>query len=134
VQTIFVYGTLKQGEVRAPLWPHPPQRIEAATTRGRLYDLGPYPAMVEGDDLIAGELWHIAPEHLEETLTTLDRIECCNQGGVDLYVRKTIACRTLDGGEERQAHTYLYSDEAVLRRFPAVSPDGDGLVRWSKRA
>ena len=42
VTAFFVYGTLQQGEVRAPRWPYKPLRIEPAETTGALYDLGPY--------------------------------------------------------------------------------------------
>src|SRR5687768_17088800 len=54
ISAVFVYGTLKQGDVRAHLWPRPPQSIEPAVIRGRMHDLGPYPALVDGGDPIAG--------------------------------------------------------------------------------
>src|SRR5438093_3247250 len=44
---VFVYGTLKRGEERARCWPRSPERVVPATTQGRLYDLGTYPALVQ---------------------------------------------------------------------------------------
>lgn len=52
---IFVYGTLKRGEEREAMWPRWPVRVEAATTLGILYDIGPYPALAAGDDVVEGE-------------------------------------------------------------------------------
>jgi gamma-glutamylcyclotransferase (GGCT)/AIG2-like uncharacterized protein YtfP len=77
---IFVYGTLQRGQVRERCWPRPALRVEPATVRGWLFDLGPYPALVvpaagEVADTIAGELWHVAADDLEVTLAALDRIE-----------------------------------------------------------
>ena len=47
------------------MWPRPVVKIERATAQGRLYDLGAYPAMVEGADTIDGELWHVAAEDVD---------------------------------------------------------------------
>jgi gamma-glutamylcyclotransferase (GGCT)/AIG2-like uncharacterized protein YtfP len=53
---VFVYGTLQRGGVRERCWPRKPIYVEVARVRGALYDLGPYPALVEGSDFVAGEL------------------------------------------------------------------------------
>ena len=47
------------------MWPRPAVKIERTTSQGRLYDLGAYPAMVEGADTIDGELWHVAAEDVD---------------------------------------------------------------------
>jgi gamma-glutamylcyclotransferase (GGCT)/AIG2-like uncharacterized protein YtfP len=126
---IFVYGTLKRGEERDPLWPRRPRLVQWATTRGRLYDLGPYPALVAGDDLVLGELWHVEPEVLELTLKALDRIECYGIDDVDLYVRRVVFCQTLQGQTHR-AHTYLFAHPDEITHAP-VLPDNAGLCHWS---
>ncbi len=87
-QALFVYGTLKRGECRQERWPRPPVEVRAATLRAALYDLGPYPAIGTGEDLVAGELWFIAAEQMDETLRVLDEIEGFGQGGTDLYTRR----------------------------------------------
>lgn len=128
-QAMFVYGTLKQGGVRAPLWPRRAVRIEAATTRGQLRDLGPYPALLDGDDSVLGELWFLAPEDVGVTLQVLDRVECYDQGGVDLYVRRVITCQTL-AGQTCQAHAYFYAAPERIADKPVVLPGPGGYCQW----
>ncbi|MBP87097.1 MAG: hypothetical protein CMJ64_10335 [Planctomycetaceae bacterium] len=129
---IFVYGTLKRGEVRDTCWPHKPLSIEWGTVSGQLSDLGPYPALVEGEDIVLGELWQVEPDHLSATLATLDKIEGYEQAGDDLYVRRMVRCTTL-AGELRQALTYFYADPAAIASKPIVLPDRDGFCQWHGR-
>lgn len=128
---VFVYGTLMQGEERSGRWPRPPRKIEPATIRAELYDLGPYPAIAEGDDRVLGEIWHLAEEDMAETLKVLDEIECFGQQGVDLYVRRTVVC-TVAGGTH-PAHAYFIADPAVLARGRRIPPDNEGRCRWQPR-
>lgn len=130
VSSIFVYGTLQRGEERERCWPHPPQAIEPAEIRAALYDLGDYPAIIPGDNCIAGELWHLRPQDLAATLQALDEIECCGQGGVDLYVRQVVDCRTATG--IAQAYTYLLADEAIAKAALRVLPGEDGRCHWHR--
>lgn len=51
ITDLFVYGTLKRGQCRETMWPRPPVSVRPAFIRGRLYDLGPYPAIWCGDCL-----------------------------------------------------------------------------------
>lgn len=132
VTTVFVYGTLQRGEVRERCWPHAPLKIEWGTLRGQLRDLGEYPALVAGEDLVLGELWHIAECDIGPTLLALDQIECFGQDDVDLYIRETVTCRTLSG-EERQAFTYKYANPVEITLAPLVMPDQDGFCRWTGR-
>jgi gamma-glutamylcyclotransferase (GGCT)/AIG2-like uncharacterized protein YtfP len=131
VDAIFVYGTLQRGEVRERCWPRKPLRIEWGTIRGQLRDLGDYPALVAGVDLILGELWQIAQTDMEATLAVLDEIEWYGQDGDDLYVREVFACRTLTG-EARQAYTYRYANPDEISRSPIVLPDAEGFCRWTR--
>jgi gamma-glutamylcyclotransferase (GGCT)/AIG2-like uncharacterized protein YtfP len=126
---IFVYGTLRRGQVRARRWPRPPVRIEWATVVGRLYDLGPYPALVPGSDLVLGELWWIASADLEETLGVLDEIECYGNEDVDLYVRRWIDSVTFEGAPVR-AQVYLFAHPEQLLNYPLVPPNPTGHRLW----
>ncbi len=128
---IFVYGTLKRGEERAPLWPRPAIKVQLATTAGRLYDLGPYPAMVEGSEMIGGELWQFAEADLEPTLAALDRIECFGVDDVDLYQRRIVTCHT-QSGQAVSAYAYFLADNAWAERHARVAPDTDGICRWRR--
>src|SRR5262245_31105020 len=101
---VFVYGTLKRGQVRERCWPRPPISVEPATVHWALYDLGPYPALVAGDDTVAGELWHLAPGDMQATLAALDRVEGFGGKEDDLYRRVIVECETTTGST--RAWTY----------------------------
>jgi gamma-glutamylcyclotransferase (GGCT)/AIG2-like uncharacterized protein YtfP len=132
IESIFVYGTLQRGEVRERCWPRKPVRIEWATIRGQLRDLGDYPALVVGEDLILGELWHIAEADMTATLKALDEVEWFGQDECDLYIREIVTCRTLSG-EERPAYTYRYAQLAKIAQSPIVLPGQDGFCHWTNR-
>jgi gamma-glutamylcyclotransferase (GGCT)/AIG2-like uncharacterized protein YtfP len=129
--SFFVYGTLQRGQERAKFWPAPPLRIEPAYTLGRLHDLGPYPAMVEGPHRVLGELWTLGKSDLPVTLEVLDRVEGYNQGGHDWYVRKVIDCWTLDGGK-RQAYSYFWGGRSDISSVPVIPPNGQSFCDWKE--
>jgi len=126
---VFVYGTLKQGECREPCWPRRPVRVVEATILGRLYDLGEYPALVEGGFTIAGELWRFEADDLPETLQVLDRIEWYTGGGLDLYTRRVIDCTA--PAEMVQAYTYFFAHPEQIADRPVISPGEDGRCVWT---
>lgn len=131
ITAFFVYGTLKQGECRETSWPYPPTSVTAATTQGRLYDLGPYPALVRGEDTVVGELWTVTPEHLKSTLRVLDRIEGYRpDASTNLYEREVVECRP-DDGAIHHAWTYFYSQELPADGEGWLNPDSRGRVSWS---
>ncbi|MEZ4336276.1 MAG: gamma-glutamylcyclotransferase [Sandaracinaceae bacterium] len=73
-RSIFVYGTLRRGELRAPLLErHRPRRWTEASIRGALVHLGAYPGLVHGDDTITGELVEL--DDPAAALTELDEVE-----------------------------------------------------------
>jgi gamma-glutamylcyclotransferase (GGCT)/AIG2-like uncharacterized protein YtfP len=125
---VFVYGTLKRGEFRERCWPRPPISIELATTGGALYDLGPYPALVAGDDTVAGELWQIAPDDIEETLVALDRVEGFAGTSDDLYRRVIVECQTAAGST--RAWTYQLASVAALHTARRILPNDRRLCVW----
>ena len=112
---VFIYGTLRAGEANhghmAGARYVGPARTLAQFT---LVDLGEFPALVEGGaDVVHGELYEVAPDHLER----LDVFE----GHPDLYVRRPVA---LEGGAE--AFAYLPRD--LPDDAPRI-PGGD----WKRR-
>ena len=71
---VFVYGTLRQGGVRAMPHIFPEAKfIGQANVSGSLYDLGPYPGLLldESNSLVIGEVYEIG----DEILNKLDEIE-----------------------------------------------------------
>lgn len=128
----FVYGTLKRGELRESAWPHAPLAIAEATVRGQLYDLGPYPALAEGTELVLGEFWSFRPEDMQATLATLDRIEGFDQTPHDLYQRRVVSCELPDQSTVL-AWTYFYARLERLATASRIEPDAAGLCRWVSR-
>lgn len=101
---LFVYGTLKRGDVRATLLNGQRYLGQAQTApRYRLFNVGDYPALVEATPLdlpgrsIEGELWLVD----DACLARLDEEEGVDEG---LYERGTIELV----GSPARAMTYLY--------------------------
>lgn len=127
--SIFVYGTLQRGECRERCWLRPPLRVEPATVRGALYDLGPYPALAAGENCIAGELWQLAAADLAATLMELDRVEGFASRDDDLYHRVIITCQAAAGPVE--AWTYRYARLHELQPSQRIMPDpATNQCRW----
>jgi gamma-glutamylcyclotransferase (GGCT)/AIG2-like uncharacterized protein YtfP len=112
---LFAYGTLVPRET---------ERLAREgwlpdAVRGRLYDLGSYPGLVDLDDPVAG--WvegYVRPIELEELEGPLDRFEEVDQG---LYRRVRTTTR-----DERRVWVYVYA-----RPLP---PNARGpLRRWQPR-
>lgn len=101
MDAIFAYGTLMRGESRHPVLASAgPVRIVAATAPGRMINIGPYPAVLEGDETVHGEYFEF--EDLSELLPRLDGIE-----GAE-YRRERVRV-TIAGWEEREAWIYLWN-------------------------
>ncbi len=128
---VFVYGTLKRGEVRERCWPRKPVAIDEANVRGALYDLGPYPGLVDGDDVVAGEVWRFAEADMQATLRALDEIEGFRKCENDEYRRAVITCDTAVA--QVKAWTYLYARIEELQASRRVKSDEAGVCRWSKK-
>jgi gamma-glutamylaminecyclotransferase len=98
---LFVYGTLMRGQKNHRLLSGQRFIGEAVTEpRYRLYDLGPYPGLVEDKErglAVTGELWEVDAV----CLANLDEFE----GVPDLYVRASVAVQ----GMAEPIETYLYN-------------------------
>jgi gamma-glutamylaminecyclotransferase len=116
---VFLYGSLlpgeaNHGELRGAEW------LADTTTEPRfdLFDLGPYPALVEGGTTaVRGAVFAVN----ERLLGRLDRFE----EHPDLYVRTTLS---LANGET--AFGYLFVDTIFARTHPAIV---DGCWRTHRR-
>jgi len=103
--TLFVYGTLKRGDVRAPLLAGQTFLGEARTAaRYRLFNTGDYPALVDAGPLgvagrsILGELWQVDAD----CLARLDEEEGVDEG---LYARRTVAL--IEPAEPAESYFFL---------------------------
>lgn len=106
IDSIFVYGTLKRGQLRASMWPCAPIQIRPAIIRAALYDTGPFPAILVGEDDVLGELWTLKHEDVSRTLSVLDDVEGFDASRRDnLYVRIETDAILEDG---TVVHAYVY--------------------------
>jgi gamma-glutamylcyclotransferase (GGCT)/AIG2-like uncharacterized protein YtfP len=72
---VFVYGTLRRGDVRDITCLQPPPRfIGMGSVAGVLYDLGPYPGLLlGGTGRVVGEVYAIGAE-LERVLDEIEEV------------------------------------------------------------
>jgi len=103
---LFIYGTLKRGDVRAPLLTGQHDLGNVKTQpRYRLFNTGDYPALVEAQPLglsgrsIEGELWSVD----DACLNRLDEEE-----GVDEGLYERIAVELIGQPETVEAYLYLH--------------------------
>jgi gamma-glutamylcyclotransferase (GGCT)/AIG2-like uncharacterized protein YtfP len=108
-QPVFVYGTLKRGQVNHHCLAEARWLGEAELSGLVLHDLGPFPMAVPGDGCIQGELYGVEPA----ALLRLDHLE----GSPRLYQRQRLPLR--DG---RQAWVYVGRPRQV--HLSPVLPDG----------
>ncbi|RYX91433.1 MAG: gamma-glutamylcyclotransferase [Comamonadaceae bacterium] len=88
---VFVYGTLRRGDVRDITRLQPaPRFIGYASVSGQLYHLGSYPGIVLGGEVdVKGEIYAITPE-LERTLDEIEEVWPQQTGE---YAKRVIAVR-----------------------------------------
>lgn len=118
---VFVYGTLLVGERNHRLLKGTQLLSDEARTQPgfRLYDLGPYPALVRGgDQAVVGEVYEVD----QPTLAALDRLE----GHPDLYRRTGIVL-----ADDTDVETYLMSP-AQLAGYPIIA-SGSWRLRHKER-
>lgn len=127
ISSVFVYGTLKLGQLREGAWPLRPLAVVAAVTRGSLYDLGDFPALMPGSDLVTGEIWRFAVIDIPRTLKVLDAIEGFYGQPSDLYARLILSCR-LESGQSVRAYGYQFAQDLPLEAS-RIGPTG-GHCSW----
>ncbi len=123
IDSIFVYGTLKQYHLRASMWPCKPLSIRPATIRAALYDTGPYPAILHGDDYVLGELWTLAIEDMPKTTAVLDQVEGFDATRTDNLYTRIESDATLEDGTYVRAYTYQYALEERLPTMRRIQPN-----------
>jgi len=118
ISRIFVYGTLKVGQVRYSAVEHYVVNVDTAILHNaKIIDLGPFPAMVECDNgsYVIGELMEV--NNIKEVLRQCDAIEGYKKGRKDnLYNRKVVTIN------EKKAYTYFFSrvNHISLEEKPVV--------------
>lgn len=128
ITALFAYGTLKRGQCRERYWPAVPQEVLRGTVRGTLWDLGPYPGLTVGEDLVAGEIWLFVRSEMTKILQVLDDVEGYHDQPGDWFVRKSVIA-TAEGGERLPAWVYYYG-RPLPETAKQVLPAANGTVSW----
>jgi gamma-glutamylcyclotransferase (GGCT)/AIG2-like uncharacterized protein YtfP len=103
---LVLYGSLRRGEesYRKLDLDRRLRFLSRCAVRGRLYDLGPYPAFVEGDGITRGELFEPADATILADLDAFEGYDPADPAG-SWYVRQPIR---LDG-PSAEAFIYRYN-------------------------
>ncbi|SDA45131.1 gamma-glutamylcyclotransferase family protein [Methanobrevibacter millerae] len=101
-RNVFVYGTLMKGEGNARYLQNSAFLCTAVITGYQMYDVGWYPAIVSGDNLITGELYRVPIKDMP----AIDMLE----GEGTLYIKKCE--RVTDSkGNTTFAFVYIYNED-----------------------
>lgn len=107
----FVYGSLKRGQPRHGMLAPFARLIEDGRIRGDMHDLGEYPAVVEGNGVVHGEVIHVSEEDMPRALAVLDAFEGFQDAAEDqsLYLRRLVEV-TMPDGHSEPAFVYLCNE------------------------
>lgn len=103
---VFVYGTLLSGLCRAAALKDA-TFLGAASTEGRLYNLGDYPGMLPGRGKVHGEVYQLDARTLDRLDGIEDYYPDCPESS--LYLRRPVRVALLLDGCSLEADTYLYN-------------------------
>jgi gamma-glutamylcyclotransferase (GGCT)/AIG2-like uncharacterized protein YtfP len=129
---IFVYGTLRTNEYYHHIIKDQVTSVTKATYRGSLYHLPfGYPAIVDGDGRIAGELMTFS--EAESVLAKLDELEGYQGHGQDNEYERIYAHVQLENGTLTPCQLYIYPahKREWLQREAILVPSGD-WVQWKQ--
>lgn len=126
MEKIFVYGSL-----RTAFWNHDKvlknrvRNIEKATIKGELFHLPEgYPAVIDGEEVIHGELLTITQDKIIKSIDFLEGY--FGEGKDNLYIRKKVKVDTPNGIEE--GWSYFYVNQAYAKEKGQKVVQGD----WAK--
>jgi gamma-glutamylcyclotransferase (GGCT)/AIG2-like uncharacterized protein YtfP len=129
---LFVYGTLRSFvDIPMAQWLRRRSRyVGSATTRGRLYDLGPYPALRPArarGETVAGDVYRVTNPRV---FRVLDRYEAGDARARARFTRARCVV-TLSRGARKSAWAYHYRRSVVAA---ARIASGDYRVHCRARA
>ena len=111
---LFVYGTLINGESNHKTLGNS-KLIGDAFTKGTLFDIGDYPALIpDGDNDVKGEVYEVNCE----TLTQCDLLEGYDVDNPNsLYIREIIAVKI----NNKVIRSYIYYSNFDLSKYSEIT-------------
>ena len=113
---IAVYGSLREGRYNHPYFLGDIERLDTMTVKGKLYSLGAYPAITDGEDDVEIELYDV-PTELYHSIRGME----IGAGYIE------IDTPTIHG----EAKLWMIPAENLERAYE-VPPSSDGIVRWEE--
>lgn len=123
---IFVYGSLKKGFYNHNAYLADAEYIGTGVIDGYdMYSLGKFPAIVEGNGMVCGELYKVT----EEELSAVDMLEGYNPlTDTGLYIRRTVEVQTIAGKVLAEVYIWGRGAENLINNSSPV-PDGNWTVK-----
>ncbi|MCF6093111.1 gamma-glutamylcyclotransferase [Microaerobacter geothermalis] len=119
---VFVYGTLLKGEYYHHIIKDQVKSVVPATIRGWMFDLGPYPAIVEGSGYIHGQI--IELHDPDKAFQSMDLLEGYHDAHSPLneYERVYTEAWTNDH-QVMKCQVYRYPDDRkinLIKKYPLI--------------
>ncbi len=135
---LFVYGTLtRSGSAHALLPKQTARFLGTASVRGRLFDLGQYPALVlehKSEDQVHGEIYELLDEAVLATLDEYEDYRAGDKGSLFVRVEAWVIgmIRREKGNEIRpmMAWAYVYNPERSLPKGAKPIKTRFLMPRW----
>jgi len=109
---LFVYGTLKKGKGNHDrILSGYDIKITPAWTYGKLYDLGGYPAITQGNNKVYGELIEFANHEILRKIDYLEGFKGANNPN-NFYKRQEVQVFVV--GDEVSAWAYFLTKEKIV--------------------
>lgn len=122
---LFVYGTLRRG-LRLHRFLAGSRFVAEATLRGRLYDVGTYPALVlDREGQVWGEVWEVDAT----TLARLDRVEDHVPGRQDNLYERVDAVAVGNEGREMELQVYIWN-RSIVGLGPILTGEVADYAQW----
>ncbi|MCX7921496.1 MAG: gamma-glutamylcyclotransferase [Clostridia bacterium] len=127
---VMVYGTLMMGfenhkVIKESMF------ISKAKTRGKLYHLPyGYPAIIEGDGWVKGEVYQVD----ETTLRALDLLEDYTYGAADNEYNRVMVQALLDSDTVSDVFIYMYANVSKVATVGIPISNGDWALFVEKNS
>ena len=133
----FVYGTLRAGQTNAYLLRGAIVQTRVAKLGGaQMFDLGPYPMVIEsagaGADEVWGELVEIAPQRYDFIVQSLDRLEGVDGADPENPAALYRRLKRLVWVEEGAVECWVYFGRELLARRGQLVAGGDWVGRFER--
>ena len=108
---IFTYGTLKKGFSNHRILDGKYDNMEKGVTKGVLYNVACFPALIHGEEAVKGEIFYISDESYNQVVRSMDWLEGYDQDYLkdSMYIREIVEVEKEDGNKI-ECYTYIWNE------------------------